>query len=313
MVELRFMRQNDNGALQPVRVKRIRVQRRVDRQTKSVDELLELPGVTVKGHAVRVRAAPFGENIRILAFGRRYLINCKTVDPDTGEDDFYASIIEIPESIPPGKMAVFRVILKYPPVKFVKEENEPLKGRITVPRPSTDTKWMVTYSHADDSQRGLTEIGADGTFEFGNKELGGMLRVIEKGGAGVAWMCVRSVQKRQLSLPRDADMHVPPDRLKEVKLVIPDSRISEAFVGVWLKIKKDDTGPIAWKAFRSSSETFKKFKSSGIIPMQAPPGIYWVNAFYDPGEADKREWKTLGRIEVPEELSNPRIEIKTDQ
>lgn len=178
MVELRFMRQNDNGALQPVRVERIRVQRRVDGQTKSVDELLELPGGTVKGHAVRVRAAPFGENIRILAFGRRYLINCKTVDPDTGEDDFYASIIEIPESIPPGKMAVFRVILKYPPVKFVKEQNKPLKGRITDPLPRTDTKWMVTYSHGDNSQRGLTEIGADGTFEFGDSEVGGMLRVI---------------------------------------------------------------------------------------------------------------------------------------
>jgi hypothetical protein len=208
-------------------------------------------------------------------------------------------------------MAVINVILKYTPEELSEMHKEPpIRGRITLSLPPSDTKWFVAYTHPDDTQTTIAEIGADRTFQIGEKDLGGMLRIAQKGGAGVAWMCVRSVQKRQLSLPRDADMHIPPDKLKEVKLMIPESRVSDAFVGVWLKIKKDDTGPIAWKAFRSSSETFKKFKSSGIIPMQAPPGSYWVNAFYDPGEAGKREWKTLGRIEVPKEPSEEVIEVE---
>ena len=318
MVELRFRKEDDSGEVQPVTVEHISVRRWDANHAKSVDELLEFGAghPSVEGHAVRVRAARFGEGIRVLGFGRRYLLQCKVVDTDSGEPEFYDSIIKVPDNIPPGKMAVITVFPKYPARSFntsSRARRKTISAKIKIPLPSTETQWLAAYTHPEDEHNTVTEINSDGTFALGKKPLGGMLRIVEEGREGFAWMCVRSVQQHQLTLPQEADRVIRREQLKQVRLAIPDSYVRDSFVGPWLKTKKDDTGPVVWKALRSDSKAFKEFKSTGIVEFQAPPGRYWVSVFYDPGEPDKRRWVTLGRVTIPRGKPQGPLQIRADK
>jgi hypothetical protein len=316
MVELRFKKEDKTGELRRVAVETVWFRRRIGKRTASVKNSCQFKGAPdIDASVLRTIAGPPRIKDRYLIFGWRYQIQCKYMDPDTGEPTFYDSIIKIPDPIPLGKMAVIEVILKYRPEETrAMFKEEPIRGRITVPIPPTEKKWLVAYTHADDSQNGWATIDQDGSFELGEKDLGGMLRIAENGGEGVAWMCVRSVQKRRLSLPRDADLHISRDNLKDVRLAIPPSRINDALVGLWLKAKEDDTGPIGWKAFHSPrSSAFKDVESSGTVRLEMPPGTYWVSVFYDPGEPDKRRWVTLGRVTIPRGKPQGPLQIKADK
>ena len=317
MIELRFRKRGTGGALYPVTIEQVGIRRRVGHNTETIHSQWELGGHKgVEGHALRVGAAPPGKGTNVLGFGRRYLLQCKVVDSESGEAKFYDSIIKVPENIPPGKMAVITVFPKYPARTFQtssKPDRKPILGKITLPLPPTKTQWLAVYTHPDHAHNTAAEIKGDGRFVLGKKALGGMLRIIEKGGEGCAWMCVRSVEQHQLTLPQQADRVIKREDLKQVGLIIPDLHIKESFVGPWLKAKKGDTGPIVWKAFRSDSNAFKEFKSTGIIEIQAPPGRYWVSVFYDPGEPDKRRWVTLGRVTIPRGKPQGPLQIRADK
>ena len=126
-----------------------------------------------------------------------------------------------------------------------------------------------------------------------------MLRVAERGRTGVVWMIVDSVgSKSRLTLPEDADLVIPRDSLRDIEIVIPEEPDVESFSGVWILNNEEGVGPIAWQAAPPRYEPAKleQFHETATLRMKAPPGKYWVKAYYDP----PREWVGLGWITVPQ-------------
>lgn len=304
MVELRFLKENEEGKFERLYVEYLRAHRRVGQYTEWIDDKGwdgGVAGYSVGACALRLPAGPPGTGYRFLGFGKRYHLEYKV-----GEEEFYESIIKIPDYIPHGKMAVIEVLAK-PELSggfaIPRSPSEPdtrirISGKITTPLPPTETEWMVAYNHPDTNGR-VAPIGDDGSFDLGKREPAGMLHVAERGPQGVAWIIVDSVDKdSRLMLPRDADHVIARESLRDIEIVIPEEPDIENFSGIWLVDDKDGLAPIATQTTPSKyeAEKFKQFHETRILSMQAPSGKYWVKAYYDP----PREWVDLGWITVPQ-------------
>ena len=310
MVELRFLKENEKGGPEKLHVEHVNAYQRVGQYTRDIDDKGWKPashaGYHVEACALRLPAVPPGTEYRVLGFGRRYHLKYKAIDSESGDPVFFDSIIKVPEQISPGKMAVIEVLAK-PELSggfaIPRSPPEPdtrirISGKITTPLPPTETEWMVAYNHPDTNGR-VAPIGDDGSFDLGKREPAGMLHIAERGPQGVAWIIVDSVDKdSRLMLPRDADHVIARESLRDIDIVIPEEPDIDNFSGIWLVDDKDGLAPIATQTRPSKyeAEKFKQFHETATLRMKAPPGKYWVKAYYDP----PREWKGLGWIRVPE-------------
>ena len=302
MVEIRFMKENAEGKLEKLYIEHIQAYGRVGQDTTWVGDMgwETGAGYHVEGWALRVPAAPPGTEYRCVGFGKRYHLIYKV-----GEEESYESIIKIPDYIPPGKMAVIEVLAKPELSGGFAIPRDPPKpdtrihvyGKITTALPATQTEWMVAYNHADKSVSDYTAIQEDGSFDLGKCEPGGMLRVAERGPQGVAWIIVDSVDESQWKLPRDADRVIRRNSLRDFEIVMPDEPSIKNAALIWFVDDKEGLGPIAWQTApsRYEPEKLERFHKTRTRRMKAPPGKYWVKAYYDP----PREWVDLGWITVP--------------
>ena len=307
MVELRFYRENGDGELEKLYIEHISAYQRIGQKSEGVYSEWEFgrPVISVEAYALRVGAGPPGTGFRFLGFGRRYHLKYKAIDAESREPVFFDSIIKIPGHIPAGKMAVIEVLAKpelsggYAIPKRPPEPDTriPISGKITTSLPPTQTEWMVAYNHADKSVSDYTAIQEDGSFDLGKCEPGGMLRVAERGPQGVAWIIVDSVDKSQWKLPRDADRVIRRNSLRDFEIVMPDEPSIKNAALIWFVDDKEGLGPIAWQTApsRYDPEKLERFHKTRTRRMKAPPGKYWVKAYYDP----PREWVDLGWITVP--------------
>lgn len=330
MVEFRFQKRTPDGERKKACVTTIRVMRREDGVTKRIrppsEDIHFEGGVDLRGtdnkcvHGFRIGAGPQGAGNRLMAFGRRYHMIFRVIDPDResmAEYEEYESIVQIPEHIAEGKMAVIDLFAETSagsiPKRREKEEVDDrgeIEGEITQPLPPTDTSWRVAYNHPEGDVR-MTGIEEDGRFEFEDRKLGGMLHIAQMGAKGVTWMVVDEVDERYLRLPEDADRVISRDSIYTATIKIPQEHINEDFIGVWIMKNKSDSCPVAAASPKVKVSKFERFKSSGKLKMEVVPGRYWIKAFYDPGEVEEREWKTLGQVTVPKEDSEEDIRIQT--
>jgi len=315
MVEFRFLKKNQKGEMEKLFVEHISAYQRIGRKSKRVNTEWEFgsPVISVEAYALRVGAALPGTGFRFLGFGKRYHLKYKAIDAESGDPLFFDSIIKVPEHIPAGKMAVIEVLAK-PELSggYAIPRNPPqpdtriqISGKITTPLPPTETEWMVAYNHHDKNISGFTGIEEDGSFDLGKREPNGMLRLAERGRTGVPWIIIDSVDKSQLTLPEDADRIIPRDSLRDIEIVIPEEPDIETFSGIWVVDDKEGLGPIACQTApsRYEPEKLEQFYERATLRMKAPPGKYWVKAFYDPS----REWIDLGWITIPEKDGSGRV------
>lgn len=307
MVEFRFLKKNQKGEMEKLFVEHISAYQRIGRESKRVNTEWEFgsPVISVESYALRVGAALPGTGFRFLGFGKRYHLKYKAIDAESGDPLFFDSIIKVPEHIPAGKMAVIEVLAKpklaggyaIPKSPPKPDTRIQISGKITPLLPPTETEWMLAYNHPNTNGR-VAPIEDDGSFYIGKREPNGMLRVSERGRTGVAWIIIDSVEKSQLTLPEDADRIITRESLRDIEIVIPEEPDIETFSGIWVVDDKDGYGPIAGQTApsRYEAEKLEQFYERATLRMKAPPGKYWVKAFYDPS----RVWIDLGWITIPE-------------
>ena len=310
MVALRFLKKDEaTGELRALTVEHCLFRRRNGNVTDRCTKEREMHGHrTVEGHTMWLAAAaPGAPAVRALRFGRRYHLEYKVVTKtkmhrgSAVEDEyyFYESIVKVPDHIPPGKMAVIDVIAEHLD-GTIEETPRPdltyITGSITQPLPPTQTAWYAAYTHEEEEYSGFTRIEDNGMFNLGERKLGGMLRLAEKGGNGVSWMYVNEVRQDELTLPADADLVIPRDQIQTVKVAVPAAALKQKMVGLWVKRDRDDSGPLSWVACRRPVQ--EQLQKTQTVDVQLPPGAgeYWVDAFYGFDAKGERNWVTLGRI-----------------
>lgn len=211
-------------------------------------------------------------------------------------------------------MAVIKVFADVPSEDILRlplkpDSKEFISGQITIPLPSDKSDWIVSYADTTEDRQYMTRLKDDGSFRINRKvELGGMLRVYQTGSNSVCWMIVKPVANTPLTLPRDADLFMPKESLRDVKIVLPEERDPQNFDRLLLDHEKNAPHPLAsfakprkyWEIKNEEmviiTDDLDRFHETNILEKQIPPGRYWVIVDYD----NEEEYIALGWITVPE-------------
>jgi hypothetical protein len=308
LIEMRFWKPTPAGELRPLRI--------VDvgwGQWLSIplDEgggnVREWGGVGVRATAVRVPVYPpeaKTESHIPLIFGKRYLIRLNYPK----NDEMYESVVRIPDRIPRGKMYVVDVIAKYPAyafegrtLKLMRDKSEFIKGRILSSPPLPSHELRVEYFNVKKREKRSGVPYPDGTFKVRGDDLGHTLRVTKPQSAGQGWLYIRSVEKRKLSLPRDADLVVRKKDLVQFTLRLDPNHLTRDLASVGLKVNEEDHVPMCWVNFDGGHKhLLKKLQDTGRLEMSFIPGRWYVALLNWPEGADlaQRQRKVIGKITV---------------
>ncbi|MFP4029794.1 MAG: hypothetical protein ACLFWL_18600 [Candidatus Brocadiia bacterium] len=327
LIKMRFWKPASSGELKRVRVSQARWGSWLNVPLEEGGgNVKEWGGGAVGAKAVRVPVYPQDKETDYMKLGRRYLVRMSV-----SGDKMYESVVRVPEDIPRGKMYVVDVIGKYPDYAFegrtlrlMEEQRKYIEGKIKAEPPAAFTMMTVAYFNKKKRKKRTGSIDTDGTFKVRADDLGEMLRVTKKQQrAGVGWLYIRSVKKRNLSLPRDADLVMRPEDLVEFHLKIPSRQINEDLASIGLKVHRDDRVPMSWtnlttdhkhpvESLQEPSKILKNLKETGKVQMTCVPGDWYVAVLYWPEGtgSDRRERKVIGKITIKDSDAGKTVEVK---
>jgi hypothetical protein len=240
--------------------------------------------------------------------GHSYLLNFAV----EGEKETYEAVVEVPAEIERGKMYSVWVLAdtRFPLISNRTKDPRTIKGRITVKPPASFKDLEVSY-WASNSDYSFLTPKPDGSFELRANKLGGMLRVTQRVQAGHLWMYIKSVQKRELALPADADFVLEEDKLVSCLVKVPDVVNSDDLRGIALKIGVEDRFPLAWVNIRRDAAAQARFAKDSSVEFVCIPRKYYVVASYR-GSVDGKPWvrhDLLGTLDVPKEGAGKMLSI----
>ncbi|MBS3764275.1 MAG: hypothetical protein KGZ25_13340 [Planctomycetes bacterium] len=324
VVELRFFETSGDGKQEPVDVEGALFNRwQNGKIMESEDHELDT-NLEVDGHSLRLGVSPQGSGQpETLRFSHRYRIQYMVPEKrdemgDTGYGyPWYENVFAVPDEIPRGKIAVINLFTRYPlptltrKSKKLSKPPKQIRGTIKADLRAHGQHLEVGYFLSGRSDKTFPRF--DGSFSLQAEKLGGMLRVTERKRQAVGWMCVRSVQKRRLRLPEDADVVIEPDDLVEFKLRIRPENITKDLARISVKLKRDDPVPMAWINFDAKDRHLhKELQQTHTLDMSFIPGQHWVLALYWPRKTawDKRKVKVLGQLQVEKSDASKTLEVE---
>ena len=312
--EMRFKKPAADGSLQPVKAVNVAWGPWLNvPMEEGGGDVADWGGTHVNAMGVRVPVMSSKEPEPYLKFGQRYAVRFAV-----GRDKMYESVIRIPDEIPRGKMYVVDVIAKYPTYTFEvsgssRKERDYVAGKVRRALPVPRGSLQVQYFNPKTREMRTAAIEANGTFRVRAHDMGGMLRIVEQMRVGVGWIYVRSVDKRELSLPRDADLVVEEEHLIRFDLKIDESNLRDDLRGIALRMHEDDPAPMAWIAFdRVHEHLLNNLFEHKSIQFRFVPGQWYVEALYWPRRTrfDQRERKVIGTVTVQESDAGKTLEVE---
>jgi len=223
-----------------------------------------------------------------LEAGREYLVRARTLQGTIVMGVPYQTTLKIPNELENGKVYQIQVVLR----DLLKEktdaerlqaeaerlrrlsEEEKITVRVT---PVPESRFVVMYDDGVRSREGSpAESGGDVVVMKGPNKLGGELAVFLTKAGAPCWAYIKSLDKRTITLPKDADIVISEDRLVELPVSMAKEdlpRLSKykaiAFYG-----SADGKYPL----FRSSLRklAFEDPNAPKVLSVKILPGTYHV-------------------------------------
>ncbi len=324
MIELRFFRRATDSTLRPLYVRQAYIGPWKKGKTVS-GKREELKGSTsIKANAFRVGVSDEkGSMYGTLLAGRIYYLllypKKGTFEPHPERGESFEVLFQVPESIPEKKMAIVNIVAeyRYPELmmkmkKLRGDTPKSISGTISGSMPVNPKRLRAGYYPRQGGYK-RAKVGSDKEFNLEADKLGGMLRVTEMKRQAVGWIYIHSVKKRNLKLPRDADLVIREKQLVPFRLKIPPGKIKDDLAGVSLKVNKDDEMPMAWVNFNSTHDNnLQELKTSGTLEMRFVPGECFVEALYWPEgtEWSERKLEILGRVRITKSDAGKTVKVQ---
>jgi len=310
MVELRFYRRKSDKELAPLWINRFTVQRWINGKPAG-KEITDFPGATPrKAKALRSPAArEDAGGTDLWRFGRQYYVLFWPLDEARNSSKVsFEAVVEIPQSIPRGKVAVISVIADHRWPKLTKALTMPrtIEGRVAWAGPGSVEDLEVSYWGSESYDHHRVRPKSDGSFRVKADRLGGVLRVTRRVRSGCGWAYIKPVKKRSISVPKDADLLVEAGNLVDFKLVVPKTAVASSMVGIALKVAPDDPVPMCWARVADSARAAK-----GGVSMSFVPGTYWVEALYhvEGPTGTQRKTVELGQVKIARDSAGKRVRV----
>lgn len=309
MVEFHAFLPTDEGGLEPVKITGMQFMRKgpdgLDSGDFSSGE--HLVGCSEVGDGYCTFVGGDDCKGRRFTLGQRYYVQFGVLD-NGGEEAYFESFFAVPEDIPRGKVYHVNLVARTPANTYAKQKafDQCLRGKIS----DIDTdpsKLQVTYVMPGDGQLIRRLVDSAGGFQVGSVPLGGCLLVEDqrsaKGDEGHVHFMSRNVAKRELLFPRDADLSVRTSDTISFKLSVPNNIAIEEVQGVGLKMRRDDSFPVAWNQL-------PRMTTKRELDLRFAPGDYFVEIVTKENGGEP-EFAVLGQISVKAEDSGKAIRIQT--
>jgi hypothetical protein len=260
----------------------------------------------------RSRAAAQGAPGHLVwRFGREYYLQFWD-ERDRDRKVVYESTISIPAEVPRGRTYRVPVVAEkvYPALLNPPAKQSLIEGAIDAALPKARNGLWAEYG-IKGSEESRRRVRADGSFAVVAKQLGGQLRVTARSKlAGTGWMYVRSVRKRRLQLPADADLVVKLERMVSFRVSVPREKIADDLVGLAIKVKPDDVFPMAWLLV-TEGEVRRSLVSAGTVEMRFVPGTYFFTSLCWPkkGDWESRREEVLGTLTIAEDSAGKTLKL----
>lgn len=313
-VELRFRKPGKDGKLVPVRIGYMRCYRIANGRTYSVRKG-EQPGLDCGlsrdfdyAHNARFLLAEDLDSLpyAVYLFGHKYYMEFYSYRNRT--DPLGTAVIQIPEEVPPGKMAVVTVDVTKKAQGWGDPSmyNRPEKKTVIFRLPEGMDPGRIAGALYDPGRRGERPIKFDnaGTAEVEVYELGGEM-FIGRGGEkdGHVLYYKRNVESTDIQLPDDADLAVAPANVISFRVEVPQEKVPYDELGLGLLVHRDSKFPVAGMQFASVDGWDRSSKKPPkTVPMNAPPGQYYVAYGRDP--------EVIGKITIKESDAGKTLEVQ---
>ncbi len=314
MVELRFFKRDAEGILVPLKVSQLQISGWEDSKPVRPQEHEIRSCRLIKAYAHRAGAAPPNSPGHMLWwFGKTYHVQFWELnDARPADESSFESLVTIPESIPKGHIWQVPIVADKPFPTLTKHlyELPQIQGRITTALPAGADKIEVDYYDPKRGEETRQSVRSDGTFSFGARELGGDMRVTECNRSGEGWMHIGAVDKRQLELPRDADLVVRKEDLVAFEVRVPANAITDSLAGLFINVHPSDRFPMSWQVVRRG-EAKRMLDESGKVAMRFVPGTYHlVGVYFDQVDGkETRRLVPLGRLVITKDSAGKTLEV----
>ncbi len=333
MIELRFHVKDNERSMKPLKVRRVSFGPWESGEIAPSD-VEELTGAfSVQDYSLRVGVMEVtgdeGVDSATFRFGRTYHIGYRINEQRQGDNSWYENIFQIPDQIPPGKVAVINLVAKHSwsslqnKIEELRGEGkEYIKGTINMDIPMPFDSLQARYFPKERRPRRV-RVGKDGNFKIEVQELplGGMLIVMdadpENEGKGTGMLYIESVEKRDVLLPENADTVVHPEKQITFQLNIPAEKITDDLMSVALKVNKKDKLPMGWVNFDRYKRHFlnqycqwsENLNKTGKVELDFVSGSYYVELLYWPkGKSRKRE--VIGTVIITDKNEGEVLQVE---
>ncbi len=303
MVELRFRRPGPEGELDPFPVQSVRFYPAWNGRTHKPRDgecsfMTCFDGLDYKfSYAVRFWLSESFSTYKwpVILLGQKYYVifyHSGYYNRRRTPDKWGSALIQIPEEVPRGKMAVFTVDVTERAENWADPNsyNQISKKKVKIDARVRGTDKRVRaalYDRSAGFPRQTRLEGGEGEIEV--LKLGGEM-VVGVGGETDGHMLyyMRSVQDTEVTFPRDADFAAEPDEVLSFRLKVPQQRVPHDALGLSLLMHRDSKLPVAGTEFTNVSGWRRSSKKPPeSVPMNAPPGQYYVGYGRDPEEIGK--------------------------
>ncbi|MBS3764510.1 MAG: hypothetical protein KGZ25_14525 [Planctomycetes bacterium] len=318
-VEIRFRKEDEQGELVPFPIVRVRSfpiwdgAPHTPRKGEAIDLDCRGPGTPYDfAYAARfllsdsLNKFPYD----VYLFGQKYFMvfyhrgsEGVRIPEDSG-----TAVIEMPEEVPQGKVAVFTVDVtkKNRNWRWPSYYTQTRRKTVNVLMPKSVSRRPVSGSLYDpgSGRRVPIHMTGDGSGRAGVQKLGGEL-VIGVGGEkdGHLLYYKRRVRSQKVRLPEDADVAVNPEDIVTFYVRVPPEKVPYDSMGLGLLMHADSKLQVGGMEFANIEGWHRgKKKPPARLPMNAPPGEYFV--FYG------TEQKVIGKITVKKSDAGKTLEVQ---
>ncbi|MFP4029863.1 MAG: hypothetical protein ACLFWL_18960 [Candidatus Brocadiia bacterium] len=318
-VEIRFRKEDEQGELVPFPIVRVRSfpiwdgAPHTPRKGEAIDLDCRGPGTPYDfAYAARfllsdsLNKFPYD----VYLFGQKYFMvfyhrgsEGVRIPEDSG-----TAVIEMPEEVPQGKVAVFTVDVtkKNRNWRWPSYYTQTRRKTVNVLMPKSVSRRPVSGSLYDpgSGRRVPIHMTGDGSGRAGVQKLGGEL-VIGVGGEkdGHLLYYKRRVRSQKVRLPEDADVAVNPEDIVTFYVRVPPKKVPYDSMGLGLLMHADSKLQVGGMEFANIEGWHRgKKKPPARLPMNAPPGEYFV--FYG------TEQKVIGKITINKSDAGKTLEVE---
>ncbi|MBS3764258.1 MAG: hypothetical protein KGZ25_13255 [Planctomycetes bacterium] len=319
-VEIRFREEDEQGELVPFPIVRVLSfpiwdgATHLPREGEALD--LDCRGPGTRYDFVHAARFLLSDNLNklpynVYLFGQKYfMVFYHRGSEGVGiPEDSGSAVIQMPEEVPQGKVAVFTVDV----TKKDKNWRRPSyytqirEKTVKISMPKSIFKRPVSGALYDpgSGRPAPIHMRGDGSGGAGVEKLGGEL-VIGVGGEkdGHLLYYKRHVRNEKIRLPEDADIAVSAEDVITFYLKVPQEKVPYDSIGLGLLMHEDSKLQVGGMEFANVEGWDRSKKKPPVrLPMNAPPGEYFV--FYG------TEQETIGKITVKKSDAGKTLEVQS--